>query len=143
VQKLKIIKVWNNKEYNQTIKIREIVFIMEQNVSKELEMDQFDKESEHFIAYLNNNPIGCARIRKVYDYVKLERIAILKEYRGNGFGRELTNFLINYCNKKGFNEIHINSQIYVSNFYEKLGFKKIGEKFLEANIEHIEMILKI
>ena len=143
MQKIKIKKVKNKKDYNKTIKIREIVFIAEQKVSRELEMDGLDKACEHFIVNLINKPIGCARIRKTNDFIKLERIAILKKYRGKGFGRELTNFLIKYCKDKGFNKIYLHSQLYISDFYKKLGFKKIGKKFLEANIEHIKMILKI
>jgi len=143
VNKLDIRLVKNKKEYNKIINIRETVFIKEQNVPKEIEMDEFDKEAEHFIAYLKDKPIGCARIRKINNYVKLERIAILKEYRGKGYGRDLTNFLINLFKKKGFKEVHLHSQINVSDFYEKLGFKKIGGIFLEADIEHIEMIQTI
>lgn len=143
MDKLEIKQITNKKEFKETIKIRETVFIKEQNVPKEIEIDEIDKEAKHFIAYIKNKPIGCARIRKINYYAKLERIAILKEYRGKGFGKELTNFLINYCKKEGFNEIHIHSQIYVSSFYEKLGFKSIGKKFLEADIEHIEMIRTI
>lgn len=143
MDKLDIRLVKNEKEYNKIINIRETVFIKEQQVPKEIEMDEFDKESEHFIAYLKNTPIGCARVRKINDYVKLERIAILKNHRGRGYGRDLTNFLINHCKKKGFKEIHLHSQINVSDFYEKLGFKKIGGIFLEADIEHIEMIKTI
>ncbi|OGS40907.1 MAG: hypothetical protein A3K77_03325 [Euryarchaeota archaeon RBG_13_31_8] len=143
MDKLKIKQVTDKQEFKEIIKIREKVFIKEQNVPKEIEIDELDKESKHFIVYIKNIPIGCARIRKINDYAKLERIAILKEYRCRGFGKELTNFLINYCKRKGFNEIHIHSQIYVSSFYEKLGFKSIGKNFLEANIEHIEMIQKI
>jgi len=143
VNKLDVRLVKNKKEYNKIINIRETVFIKEQNVPKEIEMDEFDKEAEHFIAYLKDKPIGCARTRKINNYVKLERIAILKEYRGKGYGRDLTNFLINLCRKKGFKEVHLHSQINVSDFYEKLGFKKIGGIFLEADIEHIEMIQTI
>lgn len=143
MEKLNIKQVKNKKEYNKILKIREIVFIKEQNVPKEIEMDEFDKDAKHFIVYLKNKSIGCARIRKINNYVKLERIAILKEYRGRGFGKDLTNFLINYCKKIGFNEIQLHSQIYISNFYEKLGFKSIGKKFLEADIKHIKMIRRI
>ncbi len=136
-----VIKIVNNKkEFKETINIRNIVFIQEQNVPKDIEIDGLDFEADHFLVFLKNKPIGCARIRKINNFAKLERIAILKKYRGRGFGKVLTNFLINYCKKKGFNEIRIHSQIYVSGFYEKLGFKIIGKKFLEANIEHIEMI---
>ena len=143
MKNLDIKKVKSKQEFNKTIKIRETVFIEEQSVPKEIEIDELDKKAEHFIVYLKNKPIGCARIRKINNYAKLERIAILKEFRGKGFGRDLTNFLINYCKKIGLNEIHLHSQIYVSNFYKKLGFKSIGKKFLEADIEHIEMIKKI
>ncbi|MGF3554706.1 MAG: GNAT family N-acetyltransferase [Thermoplasmatota archaeon] len=139
--KIKIVKSKN--EFNEILNIRETVFIKEQNVPKEIEMDDFDKESELFIVYLKNKPIGCARIRKINDYAKLERIAILKEYRGKGYGKALTNFLIGYCKKKGFKKIKLHSQVYVANFYKKLGFKTIGKKFLEADIEHIQMIKTI
>ena len=143
MKKLEIKKVKNKKEYDETIKIRKTVFVNEQDVPEDLEIDGLDQEAEHFIAYFRNRPVGCARIRTIKGYAKLERIAISTGYRGKGFGKELTNFLIDYCKKRGFSEMHLHSQTYVSDFYKKLGFKPVGKKFFEAGIEHIEMVVRL
>ena len=140
---LQIKLVTNKEDFEQVINIRKEVFIKGQNVPLDIEIDGLDPESEHFIAYLENEPIGCARIRTNKNYARLERIAILKKYRCNGFGTELTKFLIDYCRKQNYVEIILHSQNYVIDFYKKFGFKIKGETFLEANIEHKEMVLDI
>ena len=140
---LKIKLVKSKEDLEQTINIRKEVFIKEQNVPLDIEIDGLDLESEHFIAYLGKDPIGCARIRFNKKYARLERIAILKKHRCNGFGTELTKFLIDYCRKQNYGEIVIHSQNYVIDFYKKLGFKTRGETFLEADIEHKEMYLDL
>lgn len=143
MKKLHIKKVQDKNDFKKTIAIRKNVFIKEQKVPPDIEIDGLDPEAEHFIAYFNNKPIGCARIRTKDNYAKLERIAIIKEYRGKGYGAELTKFLINYCKQKIFKEICLHSQIYISNFYKKFGFKSKGKHFFEAGIEHVEMFMKI
>lgn len=139
VNNLKIKKAKNKGDLNNSIKIRKNVFIKEQKVPISIELDGFDSEAEHFIAYLKERPIGCARIRTNKNYAKLERIAIVKEYRGKGFGTQLTRFLMDYCKQNNFHEVRLHSQTYVSDFYKKLGFKTIGKTFFEAGIEHVEM----
>jgi predicted GNAT family N-acyltransferase len=143
VSKSKIKKVKNKSEIDKVFEIRTNVFVKEQKVPPDLEIDGLDSESEHFVVYLDNKIIGCARIRTKNNFAKLERIAIIKEHRNKGFGKELTKFLIDYCKQKKFDEIRLNSQIYVSDFYKKLGFKSKGKNFFEAGIEHIEMYMKI
>lgn len=140
---LKIKEVNNKYDLEKVIEIRKNVFIKEQNVPLEIEIDGLDPEAEHFIAYLDDRPIGCARIRTNKNYVKLERIAILKKHRGKGFGTVLTKFLIDYCRNENFGEIILHSQTYVVDFYKKLGFKIRGKPFFEADIEHFEMYLDI
>ena len=140
---LKIKEVNNKYDLEKVIEIRKNVFIKEQNVPLEIEIDGLDPEAEHFIAYLDDKPIGCARIRTNKNYVKLERIAILKKHRGKGFGTVLTKFLIDYCRNENFGEIILHSQTYVVDFYKKLGFKIRGKPFFEADIEHFEMYLDI
>ena len=138
-----VIKKVNNKnDLEKTINIRKNVFIKEQKVPLYLEINGLDSEAEHFIAYLKNVPIGCARIRTNKNYAKLERIAILKKYRGKGFGKQLTKFLIDYCKQKNYSEIRLHSQIYVADFYKKIGFIIRGKPFYEAGIEHVEMYMK-
>jgi len=143
VDSLQIKLVTNKEEFEHVINIRKEVFIKGQNVPLDIEIDGLDPESEHFIAYLGNEPIGCARIRTNKKYARLERIAIIKKHRCKGFGTKLTNFLIDYCRKQNYVEIILHSQNYVIDFYKKFGFKIKGETFLEANIEHKEMVLDI
>lgn len=140
---LEIKKVNNKDDLEKTIEIRKNVFIKEQNVPLDIEIDGLDSEAEHFIAYLDDEPIGCARIRTNKNYAKLERIAIIKKHRGKGFGRQLTDFLIDYCKHKNFHEISLHAQSYVSDFYKKHGFKIRGKPFFESRIEHVEMYLDI
>jgi len=133
-------KAENKDEIKKAIQIRKIVFIKGQNVPVDIEIDGLDFRATHFIMYLHDEPIGCARIR-FNKYAKLERIAIIEQYRGKGFGKKLTKFLIDYCKNNGFHQIVIHSQIQVVDFYKKLGFKVRGKPFLEADIEHLEMCL--
>jgi len=142
VNNLKIQIVKNQKEFGDVIAIRKKVFIEEQNVPIDIEIDGLDGEAEHVIAYVGGEPIGCARIR-FNTYAKLERIAIVEKYRGQGFGIQLTDFLIGYCKQKNVDEIQLHAQMYTADFYKKLGFLERGKTFFEADIEHIEMYMKI
>lgn len=139
---LEIRIVKNKEELNKVIEIRKNVFVEEQKVLLDLELDGLGSEAEHVIAYLNDEPIGCARIR-TNKYAKLERIAIIEKHRGKGFGKQLTDVLINYCKQKDFDEIRLHSQTYISGFYKKYGFKIRGKPFYEAGIKHVEMYMKI
>ena len=143
MKKLEIKKVNNKDDFEKVIEIRKDVFIKGQNVPLDIEIDGLDSESEHFIVKLDSEPIGCARVRTDKNYAKLERIAIIEKYRCKGFGTKLTKFLIEYCKKNNYTKIVMHSQSYVIDFYKKLGFKTLGETFLEANIEHKEMVLDL
>lgn len=140
---LKIKSVKNNKDLEKVFRIREIVFIKEQKVPKNIEIDEFDKIVKHFIVLYENKSIGCARIRFVDKKAKLERIALLKNYRGKGFGKIVTKYLVKYCKKKNVKEIFMHSQYHLKDFYRKLGFKQRRKAFLEAGIKHIQMYQKI
>lgn len=136
---IKIRLVKNKKELEQVYKIREIVFIKEQKVAKNIEKDKFDKTAKHFIFYYKNKPAGCARIRLIGRKAKLERIALLNKYRGKGFGKVIVDYLINYCKRQRMKKIFMNAQYYLREYYKKLGFKPKGRIFDEAGIKHIKM----
>ena len=140
--KLKIKLVKNRKELSKVLKVREIVFIKGQNVPRNVERDKFDNAAKQVIVLYNDDPIGCARIRFVGKKAKLERIALLKKYRGKGFGKLIVNYLIEYCKNRNIKDIFMNSQYYLKDYYCKFGFKKIGKPFIEAGIKHIKMYLK-
>lgn len=133
----------NREEIGEALKIREEVFIKGQNVSPELDRDGLDESAEHAILYLDSKPVGTARLRYLGNRIKLERFAVLEEFRGFGLGAKLMNFLIGQGKKKGVDEIHMHAQHYLVNYYSKFGFRPRGEIFYEANIKHIEMFLDL
>ncbi|HHJ00911.1 MAG TPA: GNAT family N-acetyltransferase [Candidatus Aerophobetes bacterium] len=139
---LEIRMIKNRQELNEVLKIREIVFVKGQNCPWECEMDGLDEEAEHIIVKYCGKTIGCARIRFLENRAKLERVALLKEYRGRGFGKEMMKYLIKHCKRRKVEEIFLHSQLYVKDFYKKFGFKPRGKTFMEAGIEHIEMYMK-
>lgn len=135
--------VTNKKELKEAFSLRRSVFVDEQHVPEELEFDGLDDDAVHFIMYYKKNPVGCARLRIFDASAKLERIAVLKDYRGKGFGKHITAYLIDYCKVKKIHELYLYSQTYVSGFYEKFGFKSKCDVFFEAGLEHIEMRMTI
>ena len=139
---IRIKLVRNKEDLDNVLRVRKAVFIKEQDVPEEIEIDEFDKTAKHIMVLYKNKPIGCARIRLINKKAKLERIAILKKYRGNGFGKILMDYLIDYCKNNNVKEIMMNSQYYLKDYYNKFGFKPRGKTFMEAGIKHIEMYQK-
>ena len=138
---LRIRLVKTKNEIKQILKVREIVFIEEQKIPKQIERDGFDISAEHFIVFYKRKPIGCARIRFIEKNAKLERIALLKKYRGKGFGKEIVDCLIRYCKITSVDKVVMNSQYYLKDFYKKFGFKTADKPFTEADMKHIKMQL--
>jgi len=121
-------------------KIREEVFIKGQNIPRKIELDEYDKEAMHFILYCNNKAAACGRLRFVAGKAKLERVAVLEEFRGKHFGQLITKEMIKVAKEKDYKEIYMNAQYYLLDYYKKLGFKEVGNPFEEAGIKHIKMI---
>ena len=139
---LEIKFVDDKKEFDKVIDIRKTVFVEEQNVPLDLEIDGLDSIAKHVIAYFNEEPVGCARLR-IDERVRLERVAVLKQYRYRGFGKQIVNYVLDYCKNNNLGKIYFHSRIDTVDFYKKLGFKIRGKKFFEAGIEHVEMFLKL
>lgn len=121
--------------------IRHKVFKEEQNVP--YEEDEIYEEEIASVSYLitiNEKPIGTIRYRKTEEGFKIERFAILKEYRGNGYGKEVFNYFVEMIAAK-YNpcKIYFHSQYYIKDLYAKLRFIEEGEVFEEAGIKHIKM----
>lgn len=129
------IDMWN------VTNIRELVFRKEQNVPYlEDEILEEELEAKTYLIYLKDKVIGTIRYRYVNDTYKIERFAILKEYRNKGYGKQAFNYFVDTI-AANFNPctITLNSQEPVIEFYKKLGFIPEGEMFLEAGIKHLKM----
>ena len=125
----------------QMLDVRQRVFKEEQGVP--YDEDEIYEEEISAVSYLitlNEKPIGTIRYRQTDEGFKIERFAILKKYRGNGYGKEAFNFFVEMIAAK-YNpcKIYFHSQYYIKDLYLKLGFLKEGDIFEEAGIKHIKM----
>ncbi|MCF7926817.1 MAG: GNAT family N-acetyltransferase [Candidatus Izimaplasma sp.] len=134
-----IIEAKTKNEIIDHFTVRGEVFIIGQNIDWDEEFDGLDKDCVLFNAYLDNKVIGAARM---YNN-KVGRVAVLEKYRRQGVGREIMEYIELYALKHNIKELVLNSQTYISQFYEELGYKKLGDVFKEAKIDHIKMIKKI
>lgn len=124
--------------------IRVKVFQEEQKVSEELEFDGLDESSIQLLAYLDDKPVGTARIREIdRQTVKIERLAVLPEARGNGVGKKLMDTALEVAIDGDYQTVLIHAQEYIKELYLRLGFVQIGDTFEEANIPHVKMIKRI
>ncbi len=137
--------ITNEKELGQAFEIRKIVFVEEQKVNPEEEYDEFEQTSKHFLALLNQKPVGTARWRFTDKGIKLERFAVLAEGRNQGVGQALVKAVLEDINAStDMNEtmIYLHAQLSAVGLYQKFNFETIGDIFEEANIKHYKMILK-
>lgn len=128
------------KEMEQAFEIRRKVFVIEQKVDPAEEYDEFEEACIHFIATHNNIPAGTARIRKTDKGVKLERFAVLQEYRNKTVGKLLVYAALAHpwtLEKNVY--LYMHAQEHAVEFYKKLGFKVEGERFMECDIPHFTM----
>ncbi len=137
---ISIKKITSSKELKDAFKIRHKVFVIEQKVDPALEIDGLDEECDQFLVYYESRPIGTARVRYLdSNEAKIERMAILKEFRGKNIGSELLKFIMGYLKNKRIKTAVLNAQIHAKKFYGKFGFKGEDAVFKEAGIDHVEM----
>ncbi len=130
-------KICNYKNNEKEIcKIRFEVFVDEQNVPEELEIDGLDDEAKHVLIYNNDEPIGTGRI---LSDGHIGRVAVLKKYRGLGIGKSVMQELIKWALENSLKKLWLSSQWHAHSFYLDLDFVCEGEIYEEAGIDHIKM----
>lgn len=117
--------------------IRGTVFIKEQKFK--IEFDDIDDISTHIVMYLDNKPVGCCRLYRQDNEYHIGRIAVLKPYRGKGYGEKILLQAESVAKEKDADSIKLSAQVRASGFYEKLGYKKYGEIYFDEYCEHIAM----
>ena len=135
-------KIDNPAELQTVFDIRQKVFVEEQNVPREEEYDEFEETSTHYLATYNGEPAGVARWRETDKGVKLERFAVLPEFRNKEVGGYiLKQVLADVLSLHAGKNIYLHAQVPAMNFYARHGFEKVGEMFSECDIEHFKMVL--
>jgi len=136
--------VQNKQQLEEAFFIRKKVFVEEQKVSIEEEIDQYEEAATHFVLYSNQHqPIGAGRFRVIDGVGKVERICVLAEQRGTGAGKHIMESIEDYAHKAGIEKLKLNAQTHAIPFYKHLGYQVISEEFLDAGIPHRTMLKQV
>ena len=130
----------------EILKLRLEVFVVEQKCAYQ-DLDNKDEKALHLVGEENNKIIAYTRIFRKGDFFKnssIGRVLVKKEYRNRDYGRIIMRRSIEKLKEDPKEEkIELSAQKYLLKFYSELGFEKKGEEYLEDNIPHVKMILKI
>ncbi|MDD3896898.1 MAG: GNAT family N-acetyltransferase [Candidatus Peribacteraceae bacterium] len=124
------------------LKLRAEVFIHEQGVSPADEIDNLDGQATHIAAVFNEVVIGTLRMLPENGQLHVGRFAVRKNHRKRGIGSDLLRAAERYASENNFSGIILAAQISVVPFYEKRGYSKYGDVFLDAGIDHVWMSKK-
>lgn len=117
--------------------VREPVFVVEQQVPVEVELDELDPRCRHVLARdESGRPIGTGRLTPQQT---IGRLAVLPEWRGRGVGEALLQSLVDLARSLGHPQVELHSQVSAIGFYERYAFERVGEEYLEAGIRHLTM----
>jgi predicted GNAT family N-acyltransferase len=139
---IKIRRVVSQRDMAQALAIRLRVFVKEQGVPEDIELDSDDARAIHFIATASGNVVGTARLVVRRGSAKIGRMAVLRSRRGHGVGKKLLQHAVATAKKGGASKIYLHAQVAAIGFYEKRGFRCLGPVFDEAGIPHRTMIYK-
>ena len=122
---------------DQAMPIRLSVFVQEQNVPLEEEVDEMDPLCVHALA-INSEGLSIGTGRLLPDG-HIGRMSVLQAFRGTGVGSAVLDALIRRAKELAFEEVILHAQTHAKDFYRLHGFQEEGEMFYEANIPHLKM----
>ncbi len=121
--------------------VRGIVFIEEQQVDWEGEIDEFEADSVHFLGEVDGQPVATGRLRILADgLAKVERIAVRPAWRGQGYAQKVVQRVLDHAADLGASRYLMHAQVHLQKFYEDFGFRREGDIFDECGIDHITMV---
>ena len=135
--------VETNKEREQAYHVRTIVFVEEQHVPPEEELDQYDAKAIHFVGYVGDAPVAAGRLRFTESHGKLERICVLALERGKSYGKMIMREMELEIRNNGYAKAKLNAQTHVEAFYARLGYETISGEFMDAGIPHVTMVKEL
>lgn len=143
---LEIREAASREDLEAVFEIRRRVFVDEQKVPEDHERDVTDDRAVHVLASVDGVPVAAARLfidphdaRTAW----IGRLAVLPESRRTGVATGIIRFFIDWSRRHRMCQIRLHAQEYVRGLYRKLGFEEFGSVFMEENIPHLEMFLRI
>lgn len=138
---LEIIKTY--EKMKEALAIRKQVFVIEKNVSESLEVDELDvvgSNSPHYLMNFDNKYVGTFRYVEVEPgVIRLQRFAILSDYRSKGIGSKAIKELESILKEKHYRKVVLDSQVTAIDFYTRNGYEVVSDLFEEAGIMHRKM----
>ena len=108
------------------------------------EADDLDDQAVHILALQDGVPVGSARLLAMGDVGKVGRVCVLKKLRGTGLGAALMQAAVaQFRTMPEIKRVKLGAQLHALSFYERLGFMPYGDVFLDAGIEHRQMVLDL
>lgn len=138
------VKIVKDQQLEDAFFVRKAVFVEEQQVDVEEEIDQYEDCSVHFVLYNEQEqPIGAGRFRELDGYGKIERICVMSNARQSGAGKQIMATIEDFARENRFQQLKLNAQTQAIPFYEKLGYHIVSEEFMDAGIPHRTMVKNI
>ena len=134
---------FNDNDFSIIKHIRKTVFTNEIGISESELFDEYDEYCDHFIIFDGKNVVGSVRFVSFGKTIKLERMAILQEFRRKNYGKNAILQLSEFYNSLGYTQIFLDSIYSVRGFYKKCGFLEQGEIFQRVGIKHVRMSLSL
>ena len=136
--KIKLVEL--ESEMQAAFALRIQVFVLEQSVPEDEELDGYDSTAIHAIAIFNELVVGTARLL-IHNSTcgQIGRMAVRKQWRRQNIGGQILSYLEKEASSQGITQIMLHAQEYVKLFYSHHGYVEHGDPFLEAGISHIEM----
>ena len=139
-----MIKVEVTQDIDSCLMLRRKVFIEEQNVTEEEELDGLEDVATHLLASEEGRPLGSARLLTDGEIGKIGRVCVLIEARGKGIGAALIKAAVEqFRSRPEIKKVKLGAQTHALAFYEKLGFTAYGPEYLDANIPHRDMVMEL
>ncbi|WP_433934509.1 GNAT family N-acetyltransferase [Sorangium cellulosum] len=126
--------------YAGALRLRHEVFVVEQAVPADIEVDELDAGAQHYVVLEGEEVVATMRIVPYMDALKVGRVAVRKDLRGAGLGRRLLEEAIRIGAAQGARALVLDAQVAAAPFYRKLGFIEEGPIFDEAGIPHLRMV---
>jgi predicted GNAT family N-acyltransferase len=137
---VKIVAIqWTDALMREAYALRREVFVVEQGVPQELEVDGDDQIATHLVALREGRVVGTLRMVRHGRIAKIGRMAVSASSRRQGVGRALMQFAASTAGHEGVEEIILAAQLPARRFYQRLGYVDEGDVFYDANLPHVRM----
>ena len=140
INQMKIKRLESEQEWEQVMQLRQEVFVKEQGVPPELELDGKDSSAVHFLVLVEAEIVGTCRLRSKNKVGKVERMAVKKEFRNQGMGSQLLKHVVQFAEAEGLAKLTLHAQKQAVGFYQQQGFEITSSEIIqEAGIDHFQM----